>query len=184
VATNAERLRRHRAHHRGDHSLCRPEFCPDAEAAAPPPVRLALPPAPEPAPERERTPEQPAERGASAQALWDELSPHLSAAHRVLLTQACRIVDRLDELEALIDGRNRRGVWLQLAKGEDGVIRVVVDDLLAESRQQATALKGLMAELRQAGALGSGRSKPPTKGDTGGIASLVDAAARRRASSR
>lgn len=103
----------------------------------------------------------------------------MGPVHRLLLMQACRAADRLSRINALIDGRHRRGEWLRLVEGEAGELRVVVDDLFAEERQQATALKGLLAELRQAGVL-----EPKDDNEGGGsLASLVEAAARRRASS-
>jgi hypothetical protein len=41
--------------------------------------------------------------------------------------------------------------WLELqeVKGHEGIAEIVIDKSLSEARQQALALKGLLAELRQ-----------------------------------
>jgi hypothetical protein len=67
---------------------------------------------------------------------------------------------------------------VQTGFGED--ITVAVDSSLAEARQYATALRGLVADLVKA--LPAKPATSTVKG--GGIASLADAAARRRASAR
>jgi hypothetical protein len=90
----------------------------------------------------------------------------------VLIEEAARIADRLDRLDAVLRGDEE--TWIRLAGDlEDGEVRVVVDGALAEARQQATALKGIIAELRQAGA---SRQAAPQRGR-----STVDDLARRRA---
>ncbi|MEU5549216.1 hypothetical protein ABZ738_05555 [Micromonospora sp. NPDC047793] len=103
--------------------------------------------------------------------LWeDEGGDTLTGANRVVLEEACRLVDRLDRLDAILNGRDRS--WLSLEMGDDGEVQVVVDKVLSESRQQQLALKQLAAELRAAG----GAGKPATGG---GI--LDEIAARRKA---
>ena len=82
-----------------------------------------------------------------SQALHDLLSPDAGPLARLLLTEALRIADRLDYFDQLIAGKSRRGEWLRLTEGDNGEMRVVVDDLLAEARQHGTTLKGLVAEL-------------------------------------
>lgn len=179
MATNAERLRRHRAHHRGDHSLCLPErecragrrvrSAPAVDESPGPGRGAPLPPAAE----------RPAEaRGERARELWDELAPQLGAAHRVILGEACRIADRLDRLDAIIDGNDE---WLRI-ETTDGDVVVAVDAALAEARQQATALRGLLVELVKAlpktPARGGQRSGQPGKG--GGLGDLSARIAARR----
>ena len=137
--TAAERQRRSRAHKADDHALCDPKRCPDAPGAT---VTDDVTPA------VTRDSGAPRWFRAGGRQLWDELSgDSLSGARRVLLEQACRIVDRLDRLDAILNGRDR--AWLTLETGDDGEITVIVDKVLAESRQQSTALKQLFAELRQ-----------------------------------
>lgn len=102
----------------------------------------------------------------------------LPPAQRVLLEEACRIADRLDTLDDFLDGR--RDSWMKFhARNEDGsIVEVVVDKALGEARQQATALKQLIAELRAAG----GAAKPaPTTGKVAGVADLATFAATRSA---
>jgi hypothetical protein len=72
----------------------------------------------------------------------------LSPTERVLLEEACRIVDRCDRLDAFLRGREE--AWLTFRdRNDDGsVVEVVVDKALSESRQQTLALKALVAELR------------------------------------
>lgn len=154
AADNAAAVRRHRAHRRGDHSLCLPyRPCRTGEPGVPavPSPPQAPPPVRPPIPElRAEGPRDAWRRNVEAVALWDELSPQLGAAHKAVLLEACRAVERLDRLDRLIDGRYRRGDWLRLTEGEGGELRVVVDDLLTEARQQQAGLKGLIAELRMA----------------------------------
>lgn len=96
----------------------------------------------------------------------------------VLLLEACRIVDRLAQLDRQLRGED----WLRFrAKDEDGTeVIVYVDRVLAEAREQATALKGIVAELRQTG----GKAKAETAKKAGGVlAGLTDELAKRRTKS-
>lgn len=61
-----------------------------------------------------------------------------------LIVEACRLVDRLDLLNAALRG----DAWMQLAGGRAGRLVVVVDAAASEARLTAGALKGLIAELR------------------------------------
>lgn len=105
--------------------------------------------------------------------MWREMTAEgqLPALRAVLLLEACRIADRLDRLDVqLRDGSE----WLRVRQVEGGDAVVVVDRALAEARQQATALKVLVAEL----AKHSKASKPAVKG--AGIADLTARIAARR----
>lgn len=132
------RAQRSRLHRRGDHSLCRPERCPAARATA----EVAAAPADEPA--------EPM-LGPRGRALWRELTeegplPPLAAA---LALEACRTVDRLDRLDALLRGQDAE--WLRLQRDEhSGTTVVVVDRALSEARQQAAALNQLVGGLQRA----------------------------------
>lgn len=149
----AERKRRSRAHKSGDHSLCRPQHCP----AAPQP-----PEPPEPT------------RG---EALYERLCAGLGPAQDALLVEACRIVDRLDRLDAALE--DREGRWLTLQVAEDVTqVTVVVDRALAEARQQAGTLKQLVAELRQAGKRQQRNSADGNAGGERKAAGLGDLTAR------
>lgn len=74
----------------------------------------------------------------------------------VLLGEACRIIDRLDRLSGALNGQGRD--WLKLADeievtatrfgdGKNISVKVAVDGLLSESRQQQLALKTVLAQL-------------------------------------
>lgn len=88
---------------------------------------------------------------ARGRALWDKLTESdVDPVNEVLILQACRLVDTLDRL----DGAKRsKQVWISLAEEAedrfDGVteIKIVVDGLLAEYRQQAVALAAILSKL-------------------------------------
>jgi len=134
-----------------------------------------VPAPPEPLAE---TPERAAPAGClseRSQALHDLLSPDAGPLARLLLTEALRIADRLDYFDQLIAGKSRRGEWLRLTEGDNGEMRVVVDDLLAEARQHGTTLKTMVAELMRL--LPATASTP---GPRGGLADLTARIAARR----
>lgn len=94
------------------------------------------------------------ERGT---ALWAEVteSVELDPAGLILLGEACRAVDRLDRLSSALNGQGRD--WLKLADevevvnrrvgGVNVTVKVVVDGLLSEARQQQLALKTILSQL-------------------------------------
>lgn len=95
------------------------------------------------------------ERG---QLFWHEVSSavELDPSGFVLLGEACRIIDRLDRLSSALNGKGRD--WLKLADeievvserfgdGKKISVKVAVDGLLSESRQQQMALKSVLAQL-------------------------------------
>jgi hypothetical protein len=147
--SGAERVRRHRLHEQGNHSLCHPQRCPEAELRA---VTL----------------------GRRGQLMWRDMKgDELPPAARVLLQEACRTADRLDKLDALLAG-NVDG-WITVDVPETGPATLVIDKALSEARQQQLALKGLMAELRAIGAIkgATGDAKPDDAPKGGGILALV-----------
>ncbi|MGW5377451.1 hypothetical protein ACWESM_18595 [Nocardia sp. NPDC003999] len=84
--------------------------------------------------------------GARARELVDSLTgPDDPPSLAVLITEAGRIVDRLDTLDRLLSGDT--DTWIRLADGRDGAISVRVDSALTEARQQATVLRQLLAEI-------------------------------------
>ncbi len=83
------------------------------------------------------------------------LREHLAAAAvadpavEVLVVEACRIADRLDQIDAIVTGKAE---WIQLmhfrlGNGEEQKVFVSLDGVLSEARQQVTALKGVLAQL-------------------------------------
>jgi hypothetical protein len=152
-ATNAERQRRFRAHNGGDHSLCRVGHCPDAADPG-----LSDP-----------------EWGSGAAQLWRELAARVPAAQLSLLREACRIVDRLDRMDGILARKND---WLRVNTmefGENVKVKITMDGVLAEARQQATVAHALIKELAQ---FAKDTSKPEPK--TGGLSDLSARIAARR----
>ena len=78
--------------------------------------------------------------------LWADLGvDDLKGAERALAEEACEITGRLEELNAAIAGSS--DVWLQV-KAKLGMPEVFISAPMAEARQQATALRGVLSELR------------------------------------
>lgn len=70
------------------------------------------------------------------------------AADEALLTEAARIIDRLDRLDAVLAGDLSE--WASI--DYDGrTRRLVVDDALGEARQQANALRQIFSSLKVTG---------------------------------
>lgn len=114
-------------------------------------------------------------------------SEKLGPMQRVLLMEACRIADRLDKLETQLT--DPESEWLRVEPDREDPTRpveVVVDKALAESRQQATALKGLIAEIRQAAKVApadpkeDGKKVKQSRARGGSVVSLADRATARR----
>lgn len=89
---------------------------------------------------------------------WEAVtaSTELDPSGFVLLGEACRIIDRLDRLSSALNGKGRD--WLKLADdievvaerfgdGKKVSVKVTVDGLLSEARQQQLALKTVLAQL-------------------------------------
>lgn len=164
--TSTQRARRHRRHVAGDHSLCLPNRC---RALSPGlPITTSRP-----------SRNVSTGRGGfeeSGQQLWDAAQAELKlgALQTPLLVEACRIADRLDVLDAQLHGHD----WLRFRHDESGAeVTVYVDRVLAEAREQATALRGIVAELTKPA--GKSEAEPEKKG--GGV--LADLAAARAARS-
>lgn len=84
------------------------------------------------------------ERGG---ALWVDLTTGRSwdAPGLVLVTEACRLADRLERMDAILRGEVDE--WMRIAPaGDELVIRV--DAVLGEARLHAGALRQLLAQLR------------------------------------
>lgn len=165
-ASDAERARRSYRHKRGDHALCDParrcELTQQTETREAVATAAALPDG---------------GYGPRGSALREEMAgAEMGSLHRLLVDEAARIVDRLDRLDGALTSK---GTWLRFETADGGEIVVTVDGVLAEARQQAGALRGLVAEIRAALPKPSG--KPVSKPKDGALADLLDFAARRRA---
>lgn len=67
----------------------------------------------------------------------------------VLLLEAARIADRLDQIDGIVTGKTE---WIRLMhfrvnNGDEQVVTVTLDGVLAEARQQAMTLRGILAQL-------------------------------------
>lgn len=111
--------------------------------------------------------------GERGQEIWQQARKDVSGALQVaLLLEACRIADRLDTLDRQLHGE----AWLGFRHDESGAeVTVYVDRVLAEAREQATALKGIVVELIRS----APKQIEPTGG--GGLADLTAKIAARRA---
>lgn len=84
--------------------------------------------------------------------LWVEVgADKLSAPVRSLVHEAARLLDRLDRLHALLQGRE--DFWLQVYAGEDGEVTLVVDKVLDQAKGYSLAYATLFDKLRQAGVI-------------------------------
>lgn len=112
--------------------------------------------------------------------LWREMtaSGSLTPAHLVLLEEACRLADRLDWLNAILA---RACSPVKADDGDDQGESPAIGPLLAEARQQATALRGIVAEIRQAqkGSVAPAL-KPSSKAGGSGVSDLSARIAARR----
>lgn len=118
------------------------------------------------------------EYGPRGTQLRDALAgEQLGPLHRLLVDEAARIADRLDGLEHALQDK---GTWLRFESADGGEVVVTVDNVLAEARQQATALKGIVAELRAA-LPAHEKIKPAAK--AGGLGDLSARIAARRSAS-
>ena len=150
-AKNAERQRRYRRHRNGDHSRCTGASCKVVLVEEALEAEKVLQKAREGAVDVPETLEEQLGLGKSGAQLYAAImaiKPGLHALQVPLLIEACRIADRLDRLDIQLRG----GEWLRFrtrSEDETGVTEVimVVDRLLAESREQAVALKGIVADL-------------------------------------
>ncbi|MEU4590054.1 hypothetical protein [Micromonospora aurantiaca (nom. illeg.)] len=117
------------------------------------------------------------ELGLRGRRLWQEVTaggPALKPAERVLLEEACRAADRLDVLDRILRGDEDSWMRLHSANEDGSIVKVVLNNALAEVRQQQVALKALLAELRTSQAGGAapkttGARPPAAKEDAGDV---------------
>lgn len=82
----------------------------------------------------------------------------------VLIIEARRIADRLEDLDALISGEQT--LWARLRDSREGDIYVSIDNALSESRQQATVLRQLLSDIQRI------RAQDPPETGTDDLAGL------------
>ena len=112
--------------------------------------------------------------------LWSDLwkQGKFGPAERVLIEEACRIVDRLDKLDRLLKGDAESWLDIVESRGNPELAELVINAPLAEARQQALALKQIFTELRQLRALATADPDAGKKAEGGDDDEL---AARRKA---
>jgi hypothetical protein len=174
VSSHAERTRRYRERKEkcseGDHSLCGPRTkCPVKGSASGPvtPAGDVTSDVTSPSSDRVTSVPPPAGLGERGQRLWAEWSTAgWAPGHLVMLEEACRTADTLERLHSMAAAD--KADWLELAPNEaesteDVVeLRVVVNPLLVEIRQQQGGFRQQVAELRYgAGRSPAGSYQPP-----------------------
>ena len=89
------------------------------------------------------------ERGA---ALWEAVTAEyeISPGAAITLAEACRIADRMERMAAALSSGST--LWLELSdddrdRAEDGGVPIVVNGMVAESRQLANQYNVLMRQL-------------------------------------
>lgn len=88
--------------------------------------------------------------GPSGQAIWDAYDAgRLDAATKALVLEYARCADTADRLDGLVKAREER--WALLVFDDMGEVHLTIDKILDQARNQQNALRGLHAELRQAG---------------------------------
>lgn len=83
---------------------------------------------------------------ARGQRLWDAHHDQVVGERgKVMLEEACRIADRLDQLDRILKGEAE--VWCSIAETRGGDLEVRVDGALVEARQQANVLRQILGSL-------------------------------------
>ena len=129
---------------------------------------------------------------AGGQRLWDAIAEahELDEAQRVQLVEACRMKDRLDQLDLLL--RGDVSTWVSIHESEGRPAVLVVNAALAQANTTANAMKQLLAAMRlpdssgkrpqqRGGARGAYGVQTPGGADVGSVSSLERARRRRGA---
>lgn len=144
-------------------------------------------PSVDPDPPTETPDPVPAGLRARGRALWASLGLEVGTLHGELALEACRMADRLDELDRIVAGK---GV-LQLMKfrldpdwwdgdGNQHVhVKVGFQSVLSEARQQQATFKTLLVELLEAAAQGAPAAPTGQPAEPPPMSGLDQLAARR-----
>lgn len=103
--------------------------------------------------------------GKRGSRVWTDLGgDKLLPAGRLLLEEICRTADRLDRLDSLLRGDESAWLSLHTVRDNPDVVEIVINNLLAEARQQQIALKQMLGEFRQAATIGNTGEQPQAGG--------------------
>jgi hypothetical protein len=97
--------------------------------------------------------DKPSGLSARGEALWQSVvdTTELDYGAQVLLAEACRIADRLEQLHWILRGDDNR--WIRLAEEAEFLangavsVDIIVDHVLMEARQQQLALRQILTTL-------------------------------------
>lgn len=96
------------------------------------------------------SPRTPTGLGAGGKALWSAITkdhPDLDGPQVVQLTEACRMKDRLDKLDALL--RGEVDTWVEIVTDSDGLpVSLRVDGAMSKANETANGMKQLLAAMR------------------------------------
>lgn len=88
---------------------------------------------------------------AASDKFREQMAPAVEdAAIAALVEEACRIIDRLDSLDQIVTGKSE---WIQLMRfrlpglSDEQEVKVSIDGVLAESRQQTVVLRAILGHL-------------------------------------
>lgn len=109
--------------------------------------------------------DEPSGLGERGSALWRAMATE-DVPRNALVLEAARLTDRLDELDNIIQGKgvlNLMQFRLDFPSDEDGpyTVEVKFQAPLAEARQQATALAGILTKLAPAESKGAAAQPVP-----------------------
>ncbi|WP_369070030.1 hypothetical protein [Kineococcus terrestris] len=133
--------------------------------------------------------EPPEGLGARGARLWRDLagSTMTDAAARVVLEEACRCADRLEQMNGIIAGKgvlqlmHLRSMF-ELDTEDQRSFTMTVDGVMAEARQQQSTLRQLLAAVTPAAPTGA--RKPTPAGGEQPRGSFLDRLAQREADGR
>lgn len=84
----------------------------------------------------------------AAERLVSELTqPNDPYSITIMVTEAGRVADRLEKLDALLTGK--RSAWMHVRVSRDQVLEVRVDNALGEARQQTAVLVRLLHQIHR-----------------------------------
>ena len=124
--------------------------------------------------------------GTRGRQLWKALGFDADTPGGVLALEACRCADRLERLDSLLAGGES---WFDLVEKpkDSGRQVVIIDNALAEARQQQTTFKGMLNELGATRVKGNpgyggktGKPAGPTPAPAPPVTPLAAARERRR----